>query len=493
MRSIRRLDGHRATPFVFKFLRFAKEKDIDAYNFPEESISTPDLSESEYGDESTISREWIPSPILVPEFEDSDIQIISQNDASELEDKEVRRKPQQWIEYPKPEEFEVCTTPLQQSTLDVDDEAFGPEPRPLSPVHQSDPEFDDNLKDDGPLEANNSEPREFFAIDECDEDFDNEKQNEEPTETHSPEPREPFTIDECDEELDDEQQNEEPIEANSPEPQHPSPVRQSPADFDDDKNYDEPLEAGGPEPQLVPFRDEFPFLEYGDTEKDDDSLEADSPEPRRLFPVHRSHSALNEPLHPDAQSETFCLAPLRRFLTPETILQHDLFEEWFVYMSEHAFMDASLETPISETPSPEPRRLFPLRQESPVPQYDYGEAEYEESRASPQFHSPLYDYPQSALQPEIFCPKPIRKHPTHKVIIQPELFEDWHVDMSEPVFIGEETVPKPISSETPSPDQRKYFPVRHDSPYQGFDDGEMDDEALERFEFIPLECLNLRF
>ena len=42
---------------------------------------------------------------------------------------------------------------------------------------------------------------------------------------------------------------------------------------------------------------------------------------------------------------------------------------------------------------------------------------------------------QSATKMERFCPRPMRQYPTHKVILQPELFEDWHVDTSVPVFI----------------------------------------------------------
>lgn len=128
MRSIRRLDGHRATPLVIKSLHFSKNEDIDAYNFPPEVDSAEDFSESEYGADSTISREWTLSPKSISELEDNDIQITNHNanhnDASELEDEIVHCKPQQWTEYPKSENVEVCTTPLQQSASDVDEETF---------------------------------------------------------------------------------------------------------------------------------------------------------------------------------------------------------------------------------------------------------------------------------------------------------------------------------------------------------------------------------
>ena len=84
---------------------------------------------------------------------------------------------------------------------------------------------------------------------------------------------------------------------------------------------------------------------------------------------------------------------------------------------------------VSGTPSPEPPQIFPLHQ----------------------VHSTAYDpkptpETETEIQPVIFCPKPIRQYPTHKVILQPKLFEDWFVDMSEPVFIDEAGRSAPSSS-----------------------------------------------
>lgn len=415
MRSVRRLDGHRATPLILKSLRFFKEEDIDACNFPRESDFTLELSdsESEYGADSTISRESTPLPVSISEFEDDEIHTTSQNDASELDDEYFRCKPQQWNDHSDSEDVPSCTTP-QQPSSDVDDEVL------------------------------------------------------------SPEPREPSSIFECGEELAKEgQQDEGPLEEKtSPRTKQFSPVYQS-----------------------------YPEFDYG--EKDDDSVEADSPEPRRLFPVHRSHSALNDPPQQLAsQVETFCPGPMRRFLTPKSMAKLDFFEDWFVHMSERRFINESPGNPISEISSPED-----------------------------QFRLTSYDHHQPASQMEIFCPKPIRQYPTHKVIQRPELFEDWHVDMSEPVFFDEALSPErqSSSSETPSPEQQKFLPpVRRDSPYPEFDhdveslpeadspelrrpfsapqfhstlmydpksvlgcDDDDEEEAFETVEYIPVESLNL--
>lgn len=129
-----------------------------------------------------------------------------------------------------------------------------------------------------------------------------------------------------------------------------------------------------------------------------------------------------------------------------------------------------------------------------------------------QFHSTLYDATQPASGMEIFCPKPIRQYPTHKVILQPELFEDsdvnmsetifddedfssklfedWHLDRSEPIFFDEEFSPKHLSvtSKTPPgpPELRKSFSARHCNPYSEFrDDGKNDDEAVEAIKNFP--------
>lgn len=129
-----------------------------------------------------------------------------------------------------------------------------------------------------------------------------------------------------------------------------------------------------------------------------------------------------------------------------------------------------------------------------------------------QFHSTLYDATQPASEMEIFCPQPIRQYPTHKVILQPELFEDsdadmsepifddedfnsrlfedWHLDMSEPIFVDEEFSPEhlSVSSKTPPnpPELRKSFSARHDTPFSEFRyDGKNYDESVEAVNNFP--------
>lgn len=454
---------------MLKSLHFAKEKDIHAYNFPQGLSSTPDFSESEAGEDSAISREWTP----LPDFEDSEIQTTFHDDASILEDDVLHGKPQQWTEYSESGDAENCTTP-QRSASDLEDKALSSELRQLSPVHQIRREIDDEIPDDESLNAD------------------------------SPESRELFTIYECDERFDDDQQDDKPMKANSPEPLQLSPMNPYHTDFDDDQQDSGSPQIESPESrQFFPSRHESPIPEFDDYEEDDMSLEKDSPEPRRLFPVNQLHSALCNPPQPDLQTETWCPAPLRRFLTPGGILELDLFEDWFLYMSEGASIDANPEKYTSKTSSPEPgNKLFPLGEESPVPENDSDEKDDEPLEAdSPeprrifpvhQFHSAQYDPPQLAPQMGILCPIPIRQYASHKVILQPELFEDWFVDMSEPIFIDEEAIsPDKSVSGTPSPESQKIIHVRHESPYAEVDDKPQDDEALEAFEIIPLESLNL--
>ena len=480
MRSIRRLDGHRSTPLVLKSLRFSKEEDVDAYTFPQESDLTLDCSdsESEYGADSTISRESTPLPASISEFEDDGIHNNPQNDASELEDEALRCKPQQWIDHSESEDAPSCTPP-QRSSPDVDGEALSPEPREPSSIYE---------RGDVP----SCTPPQQSSSDVDDEVL-------------SAEPREPSSIYERGEEfVEGGQQDDEPREANSFESQQLSPINQYCPEFDDYK-------------------------------MDDESVEADSPEPRRLFPVHRSHSALDEPFPQGAsQVETFCPGPMRRFLTPKSMAKLDFFEDWFVRMNERHFINESPENPISKTSSPgdqfrltsydrrqsasqmeifcpKPIRQHPTHKVILQPELfedwhvDMSEPVFVDEAFSPERQSTVvsetpspeqqkfsphvrhdppyldlnsYDRHQSASQIEIFCPKPIRQHPTHKVILQPELFEDWHVDMSEPVFVDEAFSPKRQSnvvSETPSPEQEKFFPpVRHDTPYLESDYGEED-------------------
>lgn len=195
-------------------------------------------SESEYGEDSTISRESTPLPASISEFEDNRIHSTAQNDDSELEDEATRCKPQQWTDHSESKNAEIRTS-LQQSASGVDDEAFSPEPREL------------------------------------------------------------YTIYEWDEEFEDDQQDDEPLEANSPEPEQLSPVHQSLPEFDDDQQDDEPLKAEIPEPRrLFSLRHESHVPEYDDGEKDDDSFGSSSPESRRLFPVHEFHPTLYGPQQP---------------------------------------------------------------------------------------------------------------------------------------------------------------------------------------------------
>lgn len=107
MRSIRRLDGYRASPLGLKSLHFRIEGEADNYNLPleRESNLPLDLSESEYGRESSISQESTPSPKSVSDSEDTDIHTATQDDDSETEDDEaVRGKPQQLTDYWQSEE-----------------------------------------------------------------------------------------------------------------------------------------------------------------------------------------------------------------------------------------------------------------------------------------------------------------------------------------------------------------------------------------------------
>lgn len=457
---------------MLKSLHFGKEKDIHAYNFPQESISTPDFSESDAGEDRTISRQWTP----LPEFEDSEIQTTIHDDTSILEDDLLCGKPQKWTEYSESGDVGNCAAP-QQSASDLEDKTATPKLRQLSPVHQTHREVD------------------------------GENSDNEPPNAYSPKSRELFIIHECDEESDDDQQDDEALNANSPEPLQLSPMNQYHTDFEDDQQDSGSLQIEIPEipesRQFSPSRHESPILEFDDYEEDDKSLDGDSPEPRRLFPVNQLHSALRNPPLADLQTKTWCPAPLRRFLTPGGILQLDLFEDWYLRMSEGAYIDANAEKYTSKASSPEPgNNLFPFREQYPVPE-DESDEKYDEPleadspeprRLFPvhQSHPARYDPPQLAPQMGILCPIPIREHASHKVILQPELFEDWVVDMSEPIFIDEEAIsPDKSVSGTPSIEPQQTLQLRHESPYAEVDDKPQDDEALEAFEMIPLESLNL--
>lgn len=457
---------------MLKSLHFAKDKDIHAYNFPQDLGSTSDFSKSDDGEDRVISREW--TPLL--EFEDSEIQITTHDDASELEEDLLCGKVQQWIEHSESGDFENCAIP-QQSASDLENEIASLELGQVSPAHQIHREIEDENPDDEPLNADSSESRELSIIHECDE------------------------------ELDEEQQDDEPPKANSPKPLQFSPMNRYHPDFDGDQQDCGSLQIENPEiPESRQFflsRYESPILEFDDYEEEIKSLDGDSPEPRRLFPVNQLHSALRNPPQADLQTKTWCPAPLRRFLTPGGILEYDLFEERYLRMSEGAYIDANAEKYTSKASSPEPGKiLLHLREELHLPENegdekDDGPLETESPEPRRRFpvhqsHPANYDPPQLAPQMGILCPIPIRKHASHKVILRPELFEDWFVDMSDLIFIDEEV----ISPDKSVPGRLRIEPpntlhVRPESPYAEFDEKPQDDEALEAFEIIPLESLNL--
>lgn len=99
MRSIRILDGHRSTPLALKSPRFSEEDDIDAYSFPQESDFPSDFTESEYSEDSIISRASRPLATFISEFGHRDIRNTSQKDASKSDDEAARCRSQQWIDH----------------------------------------------------------------------------------------------------------------------------------------------------------------------------------------------------------------------------------------------------------------------------------------------------------------------------------------------------------------------------------------------------------
>lgn len=402
---------------MLKSLRFCSEGGVEAYHFPQEEKLNViawgffEKSEERGEQDSTIlSRES--TALLarsISEFEDDIRTTTPRNDAPEWGDEAVhRRKSEQWNDYTESEDVEICISP-EQSVSDVDDE-------------DSASEVDDGVS--------SPESQELSTTYERDKEFEDDQQNNEPGEADSPEPKKLSPFHESHAECDDEQDCE-PLEIDGTEPRRLSNLNQfQPLEFDDKQQHDEPHKVDRPEPQKLSSLHRSRPLEFDDEQQDDDeSIESNSPEPRRLFPFHLPEF---EPYQPSASKvEGFCPGPMRRFLTPESVMKLDAFEDWFVQMSERiSFRDAAAsfnveESIISETTSrsssssssPEPRQIFPVHQ----------------------FHSTLYDpQPPSSPAPqrdtEILCPKPRRQYPTHKVILQPELFEDWFVDMSEPIF-----------------------------------------------------------
>lgn len=108
---------------------------------------------------------------------------------------------------------------------------------------------------------------------------------------------------------------------------------------------------------------------------------------------------------------------------------------------------------------------------------------------------------QSASKMGIPCPRPIRIYPTHKTILEPTVFEDWYVDMSETIdheeFSSElfedcllntsqsiclDPDHSSISSKTPAGplELGTGFPARQDTPYPEFGDNDKDNyESVE--------------
>lgn len=150
----------------------------------------------------------------------------------------------------------------------------------------------------------------------------------------------------------------------------------------------------------------------------------------------------------------------------------------FYQLSTELYVGQQDDEPL-EVDSRDPRQLFPGHQ----------------------FQYTSY-HPLSAMA--ITCPKPIRNYPTHKVILEPGLFEDWHVDMSEPIIDHEEfssdllvdwllNLSEPIcvdealgpehssiSSKTPAvpPELGTSFPARQDTPHPEVGDDEEEDADL---------------
>ena len=221
-------------------------------------------------------------------------------------------------------------------------------------------------------------------------------------------------------------------------------------------------ETPSPEPRrLFPFRNESSVPKCDDDEKDDESLRSDSPEPRRLFPVHQFHSTEYDPPQPAPQMETWCPAPMRRFLTPEERLKFDEFEDWFVRTSECTAINASSEKSISETSS------FSFRHETPVPEYENEEKDYEPESPEPrrlfpvhQFHSAVHEPPQPAPQMEAFCPGPLRRFLTPEETLKLEAFDNWFVHMYMSKRTDIDASLEKFISETSNLETKRFFPVQ---------------------------------
>lgn len=155
---------------VLKSLRFCNEGEVDAYHFPQESSFTLDLSESEYGEDNTIAPELNPLPTSVSEFEDSEIDITTQEDDLKLEDEADGGKLERWTDYSEPEDVKICTSP-QQSISALDDEAFSAESPELFTINECDEEVENAQSNDEP---DRPEPQQLSPIHQSYLEFDND-------------------------------------------------------------------------------------------------------------------------------------------------------------------------------------------------------------------------------------------------------------------------------------------------------------------------------
>ena len=338
-------------------------------------------------------------------------------------------------------------------------EANSPESSELSTIYECDEEVEDDQKYDEPAEVNSPEPQQLSPIRQSHPEFDSDHQNDEPSEVENPEPRRlsHLRLEYPVPDYDGGEMEDDLSEAKTPSPRRIFPVHQwhstlhnspersrrtltfcpaslrrflEPAErleFDAFNDWfvkmngrrNNAIDAGPEHRRNFAFRNTSPVPTYGDDEEDDDPFRAESPAPRRLFPVHRSHY---DPPQSAPQMQTFCPAPLRRFLEPEERRKFDEFEDWFVRMHTRA-------------ESPAPRRLFPV-------------------------HRSQYEPPQSAPQMQTFCPAPLRRFLEPEERLKFDAFEDWFVRMHEAPVRGDD---EPSRAESPAP--RRLFPV-HRSHYE---------------------------
>lgn len=129
-----------------------------------------DLSESEYGEDNTIAPELNPLPTSVSEFEDSEIDITTQEDDLKLEDEADGGKLERWTNYSEPEDVKICTSP-QQSISALDDEAFSAESPELFTINECDEEVENAQSNDEP---DRPEPQQLSPIHQSYLEFDND-------------------------------------------------------------------------------------------------------------------------------------------------------------------------------------------------------------------------------------------------------------------------------------------------------------------------------